>query len=223
MKTENNNRTYETWNIVPGGVPSVRRNCPKCKIKREFINSFKFRVNANGKALDVWLIYRCEHCSTTWNMAIYERRAVETIPEKEYFGFLSNDRALAEEYGRRQDLFVKNRAEAVMEECGYRVERDGSSTHADGEVMGENEERLIRLELSQPMKLRVDSLLAEQLGISRSAIKRWCGRGIIYLAGMTENGEGEEKEAEQKADLFKAKVKDGMMIGIRNPHMDGES
>ncbi|MFR2486546.1 MAG: DUF1062 domain-containing protein [Hungatella sp.] len=110
----------ERWKLVPEAVPTVRRNCSKCKEKREFINSMKFRVNANGKNVDVWLIYRCEKCSTTWNMSIFERSPVSAIPEEEYAGFQANDRLLAESYGRRRDLFVKNRAEAVTPEGGYR-------------------------------------------------------------------------------------------------------
>ncbi|HAH17569.1 MAG TPA: hypothetical protein DCL29_00905 [Eubacterium sp.] len=28
----------------------------------EFVNSKRFRVNANGNSVDVWLIYRCKKC-----------------------------------------------------------------------------------------------------------------------------------------------------------------
>ena len=44
-----------------------------CGKKQEFLNSGKFRVNANGNNVDVWLIYRCKKCKHSWNLTIYER------------------------------------------------------------------------------------------------------------------------------------------------------
>ena len=54
----------------PDGLPygaddsriRVYHRCGGCGKKREFVNSGKFRVNANGKNVDVWLIYRCSKC-----------------------------------------------------------------------------------------------------------------------------------------------------------------
>lgn len=217
----------ERWKIMPEAVPTVRRNCSKCKEKREFINSMKFRVNANGKNVDVWLIYRCEKCSTTWNMSIFERSPVSAIPEEEYAGFQANDRLLAESYGRRMDLFVKNRAEAVTPEGGYRIAAEAESetdaeegaeagTEAGAEagaeenvLPAESSFRRIELEVPFPMVLRLDSLLADRLGVSRSMVKRWCGQGVVVKLDREENvWKSEEK-------LCREKVRNGLMIGIR--------
>ncbi len=40
----------------------VYHRCGGCGKKQEFVNSGKFRVNANGNRVDVWLIYRCKKC-----------------------------------------------------------------------------------------------------------------------------------------------------------------
>ena len=74
----------------------VFRNCQKCGRKTHFINTKKFRVNANGNKLDVWLIYQCRECRHTLNLAIYERRKVSAIPREEYQRFLDNEEELAE-------------------------------------------------------------------------------------------------------------------------------
>lgn len=209
----------ERWKLVPEAVPTVRRNCSKCKEKREFINSMKFRVNANGKNVDVWLIYRCEKCSTTWNMSIFERSPVSAIPEEEYAGFQANDRLLAESYGRRMDLFVKNRAEAVTPEGGYRIEaeaesetgaEEGAEAGAEENVLpAESSFRRIELEVPFPMVLRLDSLLADRLGVSRSMVKRWCGQGVVVKLDREKNvWKSEEK-------LCREKVRNGLVIGIR--------
>ncbi len=43
---------------MSAGTLRVYHRCGKCGKKRDFINSGKFRVNANGNLLDVWLIFR---------------------------------------------------------------------------------------------------------------------------------------------------------------------
>lgn len=207
MKDEYQNIKRERWKIIPDAIPRVRRNCPKCKEKREFINSMKFRVNANGKNLDVWLIYRCEKCSATWNLAVYERCMVNEIPVKEYEGFLRNDCRLAEYFGSKGDLFAKNKAEAVSAEGGYRVER----YWADG--MAEYQLHIIEIEMTSPMAVRLDSLLAEQLGVSRSMVKQWCGKGAVFKMDK------ETPAMSQSDKLYREKLKNGLVIGIKNDVM----
>lgn len=85
--------------------------CGGCKKKREFINSGKFRVNANRSRVDVWLIYRCKKCKHTWNLTIYERTKVSRIPAGEYELFVENDRDLACKYGNDVDFLKRNKAE----------------------------------------------------------------------------------------------------------------
>ena len=65
----------EEWTILPGEAPAIRRNCSGCRKSSIFRSSGNFRMNANGNKLDVWLIYRCEKCDTSWNMDIYTRTA----------------------------------------------------------------------------------------------------------------------------------------------------
>ena len=61
------------WKIEPLGLPLVLRHCKKCGKTAEFICSGQFRVNAQRKYLDIWLIYKCAKCDTTWNAAVYSR------------------------------------------------------------------------------------------------------------------------------------------------------
>ena len=56
--------------------------------KMHYRNTNKFRINANGNKLDVWLIYHCTECKHTLNIAIYERKKVSSIPKEEYQCFL---------------------------------------------------------------------------------------------------------------------------------------
>lgn len=89
----------------------VYHRCGGCGKKQEFINSGKFRVNANGNRVDVWLIYRCKKCKHSWNLSIYERRRPAKIKQEEYELFLENDYELAEKYGNDVDFLKRNKAE----------------------------------------------------------------------------------------------------------------
>ena len=85
--------------------------CGGCGKKQEFINSCKFRVNTNGKNVDVWLIYRCKKCKHSKNLTIYERTRPGKIPADLFERFLCNDMETALEYGRNIVFLKKNHAE----------------------------------------------------------------------------------------------------------------
>lgn len=89
----------------------VYHRCGRCGKKQEFINSGKFRVNANGNRIDVWLIYRCKKCKHSWNLTIYERRKPSKISSEEYKLFMENDFELANQYGNDIEFLKRNNAE----------------------------------------------------------------------------------------------------------------
>lgn len=78
---------------------------------QEFINSGKFRVNANGNRVNVWLIYRCKKCKHSWNLTIYERIKPSKIQQEDYELFMENDYELALKYGNDIDFLKRNNAE----------------------------------------------------------------------------------------------------------------
>ena len=67
------------WTVVLRIAPQPWLNCNRCRGIRLFRSSGKIRVNANGKRLDAWLIYKCISCDSTWNRPILERRHVRTL------------------------------------------------------------------------------------------------------------------------------------------------
>lgn len=79
--------------------------CGGCKKKQIFVNTGRFRVNANGRRLDIWLIYRCQKCRHTLNIPIYERVSPDKLSRELYGRFLDNDEALAREYGGDRSFF----------------------------------------------------------------------------------------------------------------------
>ncbi len=89
----------------------VYHRCGGCGKRQEFINSGRFRINANGNRIDVWLIYRCKKCKHSWNLTIYERRKPSRINRDEYVLFMENDAGLATKYGNDIEFLKRNHAE----------------------------------------------------------------------------------------------------------------
>lgn len=153
----------------------VVRNCPKCGRKTHYKNTEKFRVNANGSKLDVWLIYQCEECKHTLNLAIYERRKVSLVPKEEYRRFLDNDEQLAQMYGRHMPLFLENKAEIDFDRLQYRFVKQR-------EIMESSDfgaQVLLTIKNPFGLKLRREKQIAEVLGLSRSQVKALLEEGKI--------------------------------------------
>jgi len=142
-----------TWRIVPLRTPRVLRRCSRCDAERPFSSTDKFRVNANGRKVDVWLVYRCDACGISWNRTVLERRTPEAIGTDLYRRYEANDLALAwahafDPRGVRADADVP-----------LRVEKTGPDV-ADA----------IRFEVPYPIARRLDRLLARELGVPRSSL-----------------------------------------------------
>lgn len=165
------------YEIVPQESLSIIRNCSGCGKKSTFKNTKRFRVNANGNRLDVWLIYQCDKCKHTYNLAIYERVKVSSLPKNEYQCFLSNDEQLAEMYRRSYQLLKKNRAEIDLESISYQYAR------LKGISDGANYEQLVEIIIHNPcrLKIRPEKQIAEVLSLSRSQVKKMTELGDITM------------------------------------------
>ncbi|NLK95159.1 MAG: DUF1062 domain-containing protein [Clostridiales bacterium] len=148
------------------------RNCPKCGLKSNYINTHNFRINANGSLLDVWLIYQCEKCKSTLNIAIYERVKASLINSEEYRKFLSNDEELSLEYGMNKSVFSKNRVEINLEALEYSI------INIEEDNINENS---IIIENPYEMKIRSHKIIAEILNISRSKVNKLIKDKVIIL------------------------------------------
>lgn len=165
------------YEIVPKDSFRVIRNCPKCGRKTYFKNSKKFRVNANGNKLDVWMIYQCEECKHTLNISIYERQKVSSIPKEEYQCFLNNDEPFAEMLGKNVQLFRRHKAVIDFEKVNY----DFVKLYETMEY-GDLEERiLIAVHNPYQLKIRPEKQIAEILGLSRSQVKNLLEEGKMEL------------------------------------------
>ena len=199
-----NRNLRKQWIVTPDQLPAIIRRCPKCGKKTEFINSGKFRVNANGRLLDVWLVYRCGQCETSWNMTLWERVEAGRLEKKEYEGFLNNDPDLAAKYGNDREIIARNKAEAAASKEEYHV-----TTVDTAFPCGKDHAMEIEIRIPSGFDLRADVFLMKQLSVSRSRIKKWCEDGLILNGSEVLSPKG--------------KVKDGMILQIKKEAVRSEA
>lgn len=165
--------TEVCWRIIPLEPPRVVRHCAKCGQIRAFACSDNFRLNAQQRKIDVWLIYRCLTCESAWKCTIFTRCTPEEIGKELYARLQHNDRDLAWRYAFDFSLLHRLgvQVDAVVK---FRVER----IPLNGARVDKGEQK-IRLELVQPCSVRLDRLLVEALNVPRTRLQRWCDRGLL--------------------------------------------
>lgn len=162
------------WTLVPLSPPRPWRPCRRCETLRPFASSGRFRVNAQKKRLDAWLIYRCAHCEATWNLPLLERQAVGAVDPALLARLTANDAGLAMQLACDETLLRRHSPRLEAGE-GARLQRQRLS--------GGPAAPLLRIEfaLSLPCPQRLDRLLAEGLGLSRGEVARLADEGLLEV------------------------------------------
>lgn len=163
------------WTITTQTLPEPWLSCSRCDCARPFRCSEKFRLNANGKRLDAWLIYRCATCDETWNRPLFERRQRSEIEPPLLDALHANDR----EWARRFAFDV-----AGLRAFTSRIEgADGITVHE--QALSAPARPLSRLEIELVLigatPLRLDRLLAAELGLSRNRIASLHDEGRLIV------------------------------------------
>lgn len=135
--------------------PKVMRHCKKCGGKTEYVSSGQFRINAQRKSLDIWLIYKCERCNTTWNNTIYTRISPQQVGTALLERFHSNDENLAMQYAMDIHRLEQNGAEVTMPDF-----------EVSGEPISLTEPVKIRICSQYPLPLKISSIIKKHLGLS---------------------------------------------------------
>jgi hypothetical protein len=165
----NNIVTYE---IIALETPNVIRNCRSCKRSTEYSCSDKFRVNANQKMVDIWLIYKCIHCEGTWNFPILSRVHVNRIDPILHQKFMNNDKETVW-YHAFQINKLRKLCDAVNQNVNYEIKKEKSESVFN--------EVTIRICCKYDFGLRIDKLLAEILDISRSKVNTMAKEEMFLL------------------------------------------
>ncbi|MFS8112802.1 DUF1062 domain-containing protein [Rhizobium jaguaris] len=182
------------WTINPRTAPQPWIACSGCGCLKPFKSSGRVRLNANGKKLDAWLIYKCSDCDKTWNRTLFERQAIRGL----------NPPALAALQGDDPD-WIRAR-EFDLNALSRKAQRIDEFADADvqREVLGETDGGSvleIDLAIALPFNLRLDRLLASELSVSRSRLQALRDDAKLLIHP-------------DRADAMRRRVKDGSRIVI---------
>lgn len=178
------------WEVKYSSPPKTIHYCKKCGMKTEHKSSGLFRVNAQQKSLDIWLIYKCVHCKGTWNLTIYSRINPKNIHGDLLNKFIGNDSALAQQCAMDAALLKKNGAE--IDEPLYSVIGDAVDFTRDIQI---------KIVSQYPTKVKASKILRGKLSLSKKDFDEMVSSGIICL----ENG----------ADIHKCKMQHDIVVLIR--------
>lgn len=166
------------WRVSPLELPRIWLHCGCCAGRRPFICSEKFRINAQKKRLDAWLIYRCAGCDQTWNYPIFERRAVADLEPAYLDAMMRHAAPVARRYA--SDL-------AGLRRYSGRIDV-GQEIAVHKQVTAASSRRPVRIEIAielvGPCGLRLDRFLAAQLGVGRNVIRSLCEQSLLILSPL---------------------------------------
>ena len=155
--------------ITSDHQPTIRRHCPRCAAERHFASSGKFRVNAQKKTIDAWLIFLCTECDYRLNQPVHERRPLKSIDPVGLRALMRNDRALADRHAA---------ASGATSEVAVAL---AFSTPADPETSTIE----MTIAVAPSCCIRLDRLLSLILGLSRAELQRLCDEATVSIAPLS--------------------------------------
>jgi hypothetical protein len=161
------------WVVMPTCLPTVLRRCPACASGR-FRADGKFRVNANHKLIDAWLLVLCASCGDTAKLTVLERVRVRSVRPELLDRLHANDPGLAAEL--LQDPLVRRRNRVALDWDGAWRLDTGGSDHLDREVID------VSVRFAARIPVRPVRLIAEGCGLSRAEVERLITEGRLVSA-----------------------------------------
>jgi hypothetical protein len=162
------------WVIRELGLPAIVKPCTSCRSTRHHPTG-KFRVNANGKLLDVWLLVCCDLCGGTSKIPVHERIHVRALESSRFLAYQNNDFVAVRELAMSASL--AGRAKYRLDWSGtWRLETDAPFSALEDLVPITV---LVRFELPAP--IRVEKILMRGFGLSRARLRTMVDEGRVLL------------------------------------------
>lgn len=162
-----------TWVVVPICLPVIVRRCHACASGR-FRASGKFRVNANHKLLDAWLLALCTMCGETTKLTVVERMNVRSLRPELLDRLHRNDPGLVAELLEDPVVLCRNRI-ALDWDNAWRLDTGGSVALGDEAID-------ISVHFAARIPVRPVRLIAEGFGLSRAEVERLVAEGNLVSA-----------------------------------------
>ncbi|MGC5021269.1 DUF1062 domain-containing protein [Micromonospora sp. DT47] len=89
-----------SWAVRRTRLPLLAFRCVHCHSGLASTGDGKFRVNANGKLLDIWLLVACVSCNRTSKVSVHDRVPVRYLDPILLEGYSGNSSRRGPEPGR---------------------------------------------------------------------------------------------------------------------------
>ncbi|MCA2223638.1 DUF1062 domain-containing protein [Nonomuraea aurantiaca] len=151
------------WAVRRTCLPLLTLQCVDCPSGRATTGNGRFRVNANGKLLDVWLLVNCLSCDRTSKLTVHDRVPVRSLPADLLAGYTANSPALVADTLLAPSIARRNR---------YALDWDGCWELHAPPVPEDPWPLQITVTFDDPVPIRPERLIAHGLGISRKEVAR---------------------------------------------------
>ena len=168
-----------TWEVKVKNTPLLIKKCSHCDSDR-FYCSDKFRMNAQKKNIDVWLIYRCVKCDNTCNLTLLSRSKPDLIDKTLFHSFSMNDKDTAWKYAFSTEMERKNNLRLDYGSVEYEII---PNTSLEDLLNLSNEVIKIHIKCEFEFDLKLSSLIRRRFSLSANQVKRMFEDGIITISG----------------------------------------
>jgi hypothetical protein len=153
------------WVVRRTRLPLLSLRCVDCRSESATTGEGRFRVNANGKLLDVWLLVRCVSCDRTSKLTVHERVPARSFDPAEIHGYRVNDPELVA--SSLLDPRFARRNRFTLDWTGaWRLDIPPASLDEASPPVQ------VRVVFEDPVPVRPERLIAQGLGFSRHEVRR---------------------------------------------------
>lgn len=154
--------TVLPWVVRRTRLPLLSFRCVDCRSESATTGEGRFRVNANGKLLDVWLLVRCVSCDRTSKLTVHERATVRSLDPAELDGYHANDPDLVAT--TLLDPLLARRNRFTLDWRGaWRLDTPAEPLDDVWPVQ-------VEVAFEDPVPVRPERLIAHGLGLSRNEV-----------------------------------------------------
>ncbi len=194
-------RKVYLWEVKARNTPLIKRKCNHCDSDR-FYCSEKFRMNAQKKNIDIWLIYKCIKCDNTYNLTIFSRIKPELINKDLFNKFSENNIEIAWKYAFSRETSRKNNVELDYGSVEYDILYEYISiediVNFDCEIV------TFKIEYPFEFNFKLSSVIRKCLNLSANKLNKLIEAKVISV---------HEKHLQKK---YKIKNKDIVQINREN-------
>jgi len=174
-------RKVYTWEVRARNTPLLKRKCNHCDSDKYYCSE-KFRMNAQKRNIDIWLIYRCLNCDNTFNMSIFSRTKTESINKNLFNKFSGNKTEVAWKYAFSREISRKNKVELDFSS----VEFDIQFEYISMEAIINFDSEIVKFKIKYPFdfNLKLSSVIRKCFKLSANKLENLINAKVISVRDL---------------------------------------